>query len=233
MFGFARALLSFFSLILGISETHTFPPPLSQREEYELFTRLRAGDGRARDRLIEHNLRLVSHIIRKYYASFQSPDELLSVGSLGLIKAVDTFKYEAGTRFATYGAKCIQNEILMFFRGRKKYSQDVSLSETIDVDKDGNPLTYLDIISTPDTIADDIDMKVHIERIRTFIDTELLPREREIIILRYGLTGFQAKTQREVAAHLSISRSYVSRIEKRALEKLEAAFGDSRPEFDS
>lgn len=233
MFGFAKALLSFFSLILGISEMQSFPPPLSQKEEYELFVKFRGGDSRARDRLIEHNLRLVSHIIRKYYYSFQSPDELLSVGSLGLIKAVDTFKYEAGTRFATYGSKCIQNEILMFFRSRKKHSQEVSLNETIDIDKDGNPLTYLDIISAPETMADDIDMKIHIERIRTFIDTELLPREREIIVLRYGLFGFQPKTQREVAAHLSISRSYVSRIEKRALEKLEAAFGDSRPVFDS
>lgn len=127
----------------------------------------------------------------------------------------------------------IANEILMFFRSRKKHSQEVSLNETIDIDKDGNPLTYLDIISAPETMADDIDMKIHIERIRTFIDTELLPREREIIVLRYGLFGFQPKTQREVAAHLSISRSYVSRIEKRALEKLEAAFGDSRPVFDS
>lgn len=112
MFGFAKALLSFFSLILGISEMQSFPPPLSQKEEYELFVKFRGGDSRARDRLIEHNLRLVSHIIRKYYYSFQSPDELLSVGSLGLIKAVDTFKYEAGTRFATYGSKCIQNAIL-------------------------------------------------------------------------------------------------------------------------
>ena len=233
MFGFAKALLTFFSLILGIGQTQSFPPPLTAKEERELFARFKEGERAARDKLIEHNLRLVSHIIRKYYSSYQSPDELLSVGSLGLIKAVDTFKSEAGTRFATYGAKCIQNEILMFFRSRKKYSQEVSLSETIDIDKDGNPLTYLDIISAPDTIADDIDLESHIERIRIFVDTVLLPREREIVVLRYGLHGYQPKTQREVAKHLGISRSYVSRIEKRALEKLEAAFGDARPEFDS
>ena len=233
MLGLTKILLRFLSLVLGIGQSQSFPPPLSQKEERELFLKMKGGDRGARDRLIEHNLRLVSHIIRKYYSSYQSPDDLLSVGSLGLIKAVDTFKSEAGTRFATYGAKCVQNEILMFFRSQKKLGCEVSLNETIDIDKDGNPLTYLDIISVEDTIADDIDLKSHVERIRELVETVLLAREREIVVLRYGLYGYQPKTQREVAKHLGISRSYVSRIEKKALEKLEASFGAHRPSFDS
>ena len=187
---------------------------------------------RARDKIIEHNLRLVSHIIRKYYSSYEYPDELLSVGSLGLIKAVDSFKPTFGTRFATYGAKCVQNEILMFFRANKKRGMEISINDQIDIDKDGNPLTYLDIISQPETIESDLDMKVHIERIRSLVDSVLLPREKEIIVLRYGLKGYQPRTQREVARHLGISRSYVSRIEKKALEKMKDAFGDIIPSFD-
>ena len=232
MLGLTKILLRFLSLVLGIGQNQCFPPPLSQKEERELFEKMKDGDRRARDKIIEHNLRLVSHIIRKYYSSYQNPDDLLSVGSLGLIKAVDSFKSEAGTRFATYGAKCIQNEILMFFRSQKKLGCEVSLNETIDIDKDGNPLTYLDIISVEDTVAEDIDLKSHIERIRELVDTALSPREREIVVLRYGLHGYQPKTQREVAKHLGISRSYVSRIEKKALERLEESFGSSRPSFD-
>jgi len=177
-------------------------------------------------------MRLISHVIRKYYSSYQSPDELLSIGSLGLIKAVDSFQFEKGTRFATYGARCIQNEILMFFRSRKKMNMEVSLNDTIDVDRDGNPLTYLDIISTPETIAEDIDMNMNIEKVRVLVDTLLDERSREIIILRYGLMGYQPKTQREVASYLGISRSYVSRIEKRALGILKDGFGECIPDFD-
>jgi RNA polymerase sporulation-specific sigma factor len=225
-------LLHFISLILGIEEGQSFPPPLKKDEEARLFERMAAGDSAARDKIIEHNLRLVSHIIRKYYSSYEYTDELLSVGSLGLIKAVDSFEPSVGTRFATYGAKCVQNEILMFFRGNKKRSAEVSINDQIDVDKDGNPLTYLDIISVPETIDNDLDMKIHIERLRDLVDGILLPREKQIIILRYGLKGYQPRTQREVAAYLGISRSYVSRIEKKALEKMKSAFGDIIPCFD-
>ena len=232
MFDIKSILLRFISLILGIEDNQSFPSPLSRAEEAELFEQMQNGDDRARDKIIEHNLRLVSHIIRKYYASYEYPDELLSIGSLGLIKAVDSFKPSFGTRFATYGAKCVQNEILMFFRSKKKRGMEVSINDTIDVDKDGNPLTYLDIISVEESIDSELDLKVHINKIRELVDTELLPREKEIIVLRYGLKGFQPRTQREVARHLGISRSYVSRIEKKALEKMKVAFGDTIPFFD-
>ncbi len=227
-----KILLRFVSLILSISPNQNFPPPLSEKEEEEFFTKMKSGDSSARAKIIEHNLRLVSHIIRKYYASYGDTDELLSVGSIGLIKAVDSFKSEKGTRFATYGAKCIQNEILMFFRAKKKNDYEVSINETIDIDKDGNPLTYLDIISVDDTMAEKIELESHIERVREFTERVLNEREKEIIVLRYGLRGYLPKTQREVAKHLGISRSYVSRIEKKALEKLKNAFGTNIPSFD-
>ena len=233
MFSLKNTILHFTSLILGLSSEQNFPPPLSQSEEIELFTKMRGGDASARAALIEHNLRLVSHIIRKYYASYGSQDELLSIGSLGLIKAIDSFKSEKGTRFATYGAKCIQNEILMFFRSSKKTSAEISINETIDIDKDGNPLTYLDIISVDDTTCEDIELKMHIEKIKELVDKVLSGREKEIIILRYGLMGYEPKTQREVAKHLKISRSYVSRIEKKALETLKLNFGINIPEFNT
>ena len=228
----SRILLKFISLILGIEQMQSFPPPLSKEEEEEMFRRMRLGDKKARDVIIERNLRLVSHIIRKYYSNYQSTDELLSVGSLGLIKAVDSFKSEYGTRFATYGAKCVQNEILMFFRSQKKQQNEVSINDTIDIDKDGNPLTYMDIISVEENIADDIDLRIHTEKLRMLVEKSLDKREREIITLRYGLKGYKPLTQREVASYLKISRSYVSRIEKKALEKLKEGFGGNRPDFD-
>jgi len=227
-----KLLLRFVSLILSLSTNQNFPPPLTQNEEEFLFSKMREGDSSARAKIIEHNLRLVSHIIRKYYASYGDTDELLSVGSLGLIKAVDSFNSEKGTRFATYGSKCIQNEILMFFRAKKKSEYEVSINETIDIDKDGNPLTYLDIISVDDTMAERIELDGHIERVRALTEKVLNEREKEIIVLRYGLMGYLPKTQREVAKHLGISRSYVSRIEKKALEKLRSAFGNNVPSFD-
>jgi RNA polymerase sporulation-specific sigma factor len=232
MFNFSNLILKFISLVLGIEDMQSFPPPLSATEETELFERKRTGDQSARAKLIEHNMRLISHIIRKYYSTYQYPDDLLSIGSLGLIKAVDTFKADKGTKFATYAAKCIQNEILMFFRSQKRATPEVSINDTIDVDRDGNPLTYLDVISIPERIAEEIDMNMHVEKIRKLVDTVLDAREREIIILRYGLNGYQPLTQREVAKHLSISRSYVSRIEKKALDTLKDAFGDARPDFE-
>ena len=233
MLDLGKLLLRFISLMLGIEDGASFPPPLSKDEESRLFVEKENGNERARDKLIEHNLRLVSHIIKKYYASYEYPDELLSIGSLGLIKAVDSFRPSYGTRFATYGAKCVQNEILMFFRSKKKRTGEVSINDTIDVDKDGNPLTYLDIISVDERIEEELDLKVYIERTRALVDTVLNEREREIIVLRYGLCGYQPRTQREVARHLSISRSYVSRIEKRALEKLRESFGGNIPCFDN
>ncbi len=227
-----RVILRFIGLILGIEDGQSFPPPLSREEEAEMFERMSRGDKEARNIIIERNLRLVSHIIKKYYSTYEYPDELLSVGSLGLVKAVDTFKSGYGTRFATYGARCVQNEILMFFRSQKKLQNEVSLNDQIDIDKDGNPLTYLDIISTDENIVDDIDMKCHIEKLRELIGEVLDERERQIIVLRYGLCGYQPRTQREVAAHLGISRSYVSRIEKKALEALRGAFDGVVPDFD-
>ena len=224
-------LLRFISLVLGIEDSESFPPPLSKEEESKLFLEMQNGSEQARNKIIEHNLRLVSHIIRKYYSSYEYPDELLSVGSLGLIKAVDSFKPTFGTRFATYGARCVQNEILMFFRGNKKRINEVSINDQIDIDKDGNPLTYLDIISHTESIESDLDMKVHVEKIRGLVDSVLLPREKEIIVLRYGLKGYQPRTQKDVAKYLGISRSYVSRIEKKALEKMKDAFGDEDEEF--
>ena len=232
MIKLSSILLRFISLILGIEETASFPPPLKKSEEALLFKKMKDGDMYARDKIIEHNLRLVSHIIKKYYASYEYPDELLSIGSLGLIKAVDSFKNDFGTKFATYGARCIQNEILMFFRSKKKSLCDVSINDTIDIDKDGNPLTYLDIIGVEEPIERNLDLKEYIDKIHEFVDKSLDKRENQIIVLRYGLKGYMPKTQREVAKYLNISRSYVSRIEKRALEKLRDEFGENIPSFD-
>lgn len=229
---FLRIITKFIGLILGIEDAESFPPPLGADEERRLFGLMASGDKRARDTIIEHNLRLVPHIIKKYYSSYEAPDELLSVGSLGLVKAVDSFKHEYGTRFATYGARCIQNEILMFFRSQKKLQNEVSINDEIDIDKEGNPLTYMDIISTEENIADDLDMRAHIERLRVLVERVLDEREREIIVLRYGLKGFRPRTQREVAEKLGISRSYVSRIEKKALGRLKESFGSVVPSFE-
>lgn len=235
MYGdFSITALNFICLILGIGSPQSFPPPLSGEEELELFTKMKTEKrGSARTRLIEHNLRLVAHIVRKYYSSYQNQDDLVSIGSLGLIKAIDTFNCDNGARFATYAAKCIQNEILMFFRSQKKLSYEVSINDTIDIDRDGNPLTYIDIISTEDTIAYDLDLKLHTEKAYMLIEKVLDARERQIIIMRYGLGAAPPLTQREVAKKLGISRSYVSRIEKKALEKLKENFGNSMPSFES
>ena len=233
MFDIRNLFLKFIALILGLSTNQNFPPPLSSAEEEDLFNKMKNGDTNARAVLIERNLRLVSHIIRKYYSSYGNQDELLSVGSLGLIKAIDSFKIDKGARFATYGAKCIQNEILMFFRSSKKSSAEISINDTVDIDKDGNPLTYLDIISVDDTTCEDIELNMHIDKVRHLVEKVLDEREKEIIVLRYGLCGYEPKTQREVAAHLKISRSYVSRIEKKALEELKSSFGSNSPELDT
>jgi len=212
-------------VLLSAVPGNNFPPPLEKKEEARLFKLLaESGDAEARSRLISHNLRLVVHIVRKYYPGNPAGEDLISIGTIGLIKAIDSFDCRNGARFATYGAKCIQNEILMYFRSQKKLASEVSMNETIDTDKDGNPLTYLDIIRVEDTIADDLDMKIKISKTAEFIKSELTDREREIIILRYGLGTDAPFTQREVAEKLGISRSYVSRIEKNAIEKLRIKF---------
>ena len=221
MFSIFSAIASnFLYLFLKVSYTQSFPPPLSPKEEAVCFEKMRSGDMEARNSLIIHNLRLVAHIVKKYYTASKNQDDLISIGTIGLIKAIDTFDRKNGTRFATYASKCLQNEILMYFRSQKKLACEVSLSEPIDVDKDGNPLTYIDIISTDDTIAEDIDNKIKSAKALNIINNVLDKREREIIIMRYGLSGKPAVTQREAAIKLGISRSYVSRIEKTALSKI-------------
>lgn len=212
-------------LILGLDTPHNFPPPLPTKEEEEAFRRARAGDEEARQTLILHNLRLVSHIVRKYYATANNQEDLVSIGTIGLVKAVDTFKIDNGARFATYAAKCIQNEILMHFRSQKKRSAEVSMNETIDVDRDGNPLTYTDVISSEEDLPEEVMRSVEADRAMTLVRTRLDPRERQVITLRFGLNGTPALTQREIAQKLGISRSYVSRIEKAALDKLKEGFG--------
>ena len=157
---FLFSILNVVFMILGVEPIQKFPKALSKEEELENFLKMKSGDDEARNKLIEHNLRLVAHIVRKYYLSYKDTEDLISIGTIGLIKAIDSFNAENGARFATYAAKCIQNEILMFFRSQKKLGCEVSLNDTIDIDKDGNPLTYIDIVSTDDTIADDIDAKI-------------------------------------------------------------------------
>lgn len=219
------ALARFLSPILGISTTQSFPPALTQSEEKECFSMMKNGDEEARQKLILHNLRLVSHIVRKYYSNNKNQEDLVSIGTIGLVKAVDTYNTDNGTRFATYASKCIQNEILMSFRSEKKHSSDVSINETIDVDREGNPLSYIDVISSDENVCEDTELKIMSERALRCIKTILSLRERQIIIMRYGLCGTEELTQREIAEKLGISRSYVSRIEKSALEKLKSALG--------
>ena len=186
-------LFAFFTkalhLILGIGMPQSFPPPLPEGEERDCFLRAEQGDEDARQRLILHNLRLVSHIVRKYYASAKNSEDLVSIGTIGLIKAVDSFNIHNGARFATYAAKCIQNEILMHFRSQKKLSAEVSINETIDVDRDGNPLTYIDVVCSEEDIAEEIDRKITTDKMLQYVDRLLSPRERQILMMRYGLGG--------------------------------------------
>ncbi len=227
---FLSCFARLFHVVLGLSTPQSFPPPLDPEVEEARFREARtdpdpARREAARQELILHNLRLVSHIVRKYYASGPNQEDLVSIGTIGLCKAVDTFRVGAGTRFATYGAKCIQNEILMYFRSRRKLSGEVSLNDTIDVDRDGNPLTYMDVISSEENLSEEVFREVEAERAMTMVRTRLDPREQQVVILRFGLNGTPPMTQREIAARLNISRSYVSRIEKSAIGKLREGFG--------
>lgn len=226
MFNLLSVLSRFLHSMLGIATPQGFPPPLDAKEERESFIQARAGDMKAREKLIVHNLRLVSHIVRKYYSAAADQEDLVSLGTIGLIKGVDSFDPVHGTRFATYAAKCIQNEILMHFRSQKKLQNEVSINEAIDTDRDGNPLTYEDIISTDENMAEELDRRILANRALSYINTILSPREKQIIYLRYGLSGRKPKTQKEAADLLGISRSYVSRIEKSALDKLRGALGE-------
>ena len=218
-------ILKLLHIILGVNTAQSFPPPLETHEEEEAFRRARAGSEEDRQKLILHNLRLVSHIVRKYYATAKNQEDLVSIGTIGLVKAVDSFKIDNGARFATYAAKCIQNEILMHFRSQKKLNAEVSMNDTIDVDRDGNPLTYTDVISSEENLAEDVMRRVEAERAMTLVRSRLDQRERQVISLRYGLNDMPPMTQREIALKLGISRSYVSRIEKSAIEKLREGFG--------
>lgn len=203
----------------------TFPKPLSAKEERECFEAYANGDKKAKERLISHNLRLVAHIIKKYYSSSTDADDLISIGTIGLIKAVQTFDYTKGTRFATYASRCVENEILMHFRSLKKSSAEVFFSETLDTDKDGNTLSLADILADDTDVQTLVDIKINSRKLRQCVNELLDEREKLIITMRYGLDGGVPLTQRETAKKLSISRSYVSRIEKKAIEKLRSPFG--------
>lgn len=230
-FGFVLSHLLFF--VLHVTGSGSFPRPLSAQEEKEYLERFKQGDLDARSKLIEHNLRLVAHIIKKYYSNINDQDDLVSIGTIGLIKAINTFDVSKGIRLSSYAARCIENEVLMFFRNGKKTAQDVSMNEPIDTDKEGNALTLMDVMSTEDSIVDDLDIKIKSEKLKQYIIEVLSPRERLIIELRYGLYGKTPLTQREVASKLNISRSYVSRIEKKALGLLKKRFdlGEAKGRF--
>lgn len=199
----------------------SFPQPLTEQEEQIYVEKSQQGDAEARGKLIEHNLRLVAHIAKKYTSPGASQDDLISIGTIGLIKAVNTYTASRATRLATYAAKCIENEILMSIRASKRIKQEVSLSLPIGTDKDGNEISFNDILGTDtDEIVEDISLKIQVTKLYRAIAKQLSPREQRVIIQRYGLDGGEARPQREIAKQLGISRSYVSRIEKRALEKL-------------
>jgi len=198
----------------------SFPRPLKAKEEQLYLEGFADGDMEARNKLIEHNLRLVAHIIKKYYTQTGDQDDLISIGTIGLIKGISTFKAEKNVRLATYASRCIENEILMHFRSQRKLQGEVSLSDTIDTDKDGNSLSLMDVISIDDDMLDVLAARDACARVRSCVKKCLTPREAMIITMRYGLDNAHPRTQREIAAKCGISRSYVSRIEKKALEKL-------------
>ena len=225
----------FFSLLMQVfpnlmfwflhaSGAGAFPKALSTKEEADLLEKMLNGDDDARKKLIEHNLRLVAHVAKKYFGNSVEQDDLISIGTIGLIKAVSSFKPSKGIRLATYAARCIDNEILMYFRGTKKSAQDVYISDPIDTDKDGNTLTLIDVLTDESNIEEELDTKLKLEKLKVYLMDTLQPRELHIIDLRYGLTSGEELPQREVAKMLSISRSYVSRIEKKALAKLRDRF---------
>ncbi len=209
----------FFTLRLANS-TGSFPRALTKEEEQDCLRRMAEGDADARDTLIEHNLRLVAHIVKKYYTAAGDQDDLISIGTIGLIKGVSTFRPDKNVKLATYASRCIENEILMYFRSQRKLQGEVSLSDTLDGEGENGSLSLMDVVKVDDTMLEDLDLRDACARIRRCVQTCLTGREAHIIRLRYGLDGRQPLTQREIASLCGISRSYVSRIEKRALEKL-------------
>jgi RNA polymerase sporulation-specific sigma factor len=205
----------------------SFPKPLSPKEEYDCLKKVKQGDMQAREILIERNLRLVAHIVKKYQAGDRDMEDLISIGTIGLIKAIDTFHMEKGTRLATYASRCIDNELLMVFRADKKQSKEVYLNEPVGADKEGNEITLLDVLEAD---AEDVVERLSFcEDVKNlYKNIEKLPElEKTILRLRYGLSGNTQKTQREIAEEMGISRSYVSRIEKRAVEKVRKMFGEN------
>ncbi len=217
---FIKKIFQDFYLFTGAYSNRVFPDPLSKEEEEEYVKKAQLGDKDARNQLIEHNLRLVAHIVKKYDHRKEDADDLISIGTIGLIKGVDSYSYKKGTRITTYCARCIENEILMYFRSDKKNSKNVSINEGIGFDKDGNEITFLDVLKTPKPdFALDLYQQTNIGLLKQYFPV-LTKREQEIINKRYGLSGQKETTQKEIAKELGISRSYVSRIEKRALTKL-------------
>lgn len=210
-------------LMLRIAPAGSYPRPLSREEERDCLERAAAGDLEARNKLVEHNMRLVAHIVKKYYSQSGELDDLLSIGTIGLIKGVNSYRADKGVRLATYASRCIENEILMHFRAQRKTAGELSLSEALDSeDEDGN-LSFLDVVAQEDDLAERVGLQELCGRVRRSVETELDMREAKIIRLRYGLGGREPLTQNETAQRCGISRSYVSRIEKKALEKLRRA----------
>ncbi len=204
-----------------ISGNNTFPKPLDEKEEEKYLQLLKTGDKKAKSILIERNLRLVAHIVKKYQIPNKDIDELISIGTVGLIKAIDSFDVTKGTRLATYASRCIENEILMLFRNNKKQKSETFLQDPIGVDKEGNEIRLIDVLSSEkDSVIDKVEMKLQIKALYNKMNSALTEREGEILKMRYGLKDGKCKTQREIAGMLGISRSYVSRIEKKALKKL-------------
>ena len=208
--------------------TGSFPRPLSPKEEQHYLERAAAGDLEARNVLVERNLRLVAHIMKKYYAAESAQEDLISLGTIGLLKAVRSYRLDKHIRQATYASRCIENEILMYFRAGRKRAQDVSLSELIDTGSDGAALEIMDVVAGEEDLLEELHARENARLLRRLVQSCLTDQEREVICLRYGLFGHAPRRQREVASQLGISRSYVSRIEKRALERLRGAFGQER-----
>lgn len=224
-------LFSNFSLFNASYSNNVFKDPLSKEEEEECIRKLELGDMDARAKLIEHNLRLVAHLVKKYDTKLEDQDDLISIGTIGLIKGIDSYSSDRKVKITTYCAKCIENEILMFFRANNKNLKNVSLNESIGFDKEGNEITVLDVLKTskPDFL-EEMDKKENIQLLIQYLDI-LTPREKEIVIRRYGLIDSNCQTQKIIARELKISRSYVSRIEKRALTKIFREFLRNNKEF--
>ena len=217
----------FFSL--SLSGTGSFPKPLKAEEDQACLERMADGDLAARNKLIEHNLRLVAHIVKKYYSQTGDQDDLISIGTIGLIKGISTFKPDKNVRLATYASRCIENEILMYFRSQRKLQNEVSLSDTLEAAGEEGNISLMDIIAVDDDMLEQLDTRQACEKVRQCVETCLDERERMIITMRYGLGGEKPKTQREAAEKCGISRSYISRIEKKALTKLREEMKDWAP----